>query len=109
MREFFRGWKRKFGLVTLTIACLSGCGWIRSLSTDDSYSIPSHSVGYTTVCSRRASISLTNEYPVPEPPKQSGIGLATGWRTLSLGNDKSDEFVPRWGDTNVSWIVDPRW
>src|SRR5579863_9508898 len=35
MREFFRGWKRKVGLVVLAIACLFVGGWVRSLSTVD--------------------------------------------------------------------------
>lgn len=30
MREFFRGWKRKFGMVTLGLACVLAATWIRS-------------------------------------------------------------------------------
>ena len=30
MREFFRGWKRKTGCVTLIAACLFTIGWVRS-------------------------------------------------------------------------------
>lgn len=30
MEEFFRGWKRKLGLVTLMLACASMAGWLRS-------------------------------------------------------------------------------
>jgi hypothetical protein len=29
MREFFRGWRRKAGVVTLVMACVSMCMWIR--------------------------------------------------------------------------------
>lgn len=32
MSEFFRGWKRKTGLVLLCIACAFAAGWMRSLS-----------------------------------------------------------------------------
>jgi hypothetical protein len=31
MREFFRGWRRKVGCVTLLIACVFAAGWVRSL------------------------------------------------------------------------------
>lgn len=32
MREFFRGWKRKLGVLTLVLACMFAAGWIRSRS-----------------------------------------------------------------------------
>ncbi|WP_029247179.1 hypothetical protein [Schlesneria paludicola] len=39
MREFFRGWKRKFGVVTLLMACAVMAGWVRSLSVIDEVAI----------------------------------------------------------------------
>src|SRR4051812_3266689 len=30
MREFFKGWRRKAGVVTLVIACALAAGWVRS-------------------------------------------------------------------------------
>lgn len=30
MREFFRGWKQKFGVATLVMACVFAVGWARS-------------------------------------------------------------------------------
>lgn len=35
MHEFFRGWKRKTGCVTLAMACVLTVGWIRSYDTED--------------------------------------------------------------------------
>jgi hypothetical protein len=35
MRGFFKGWKRKLGVVTLGLACLFAAGWVRSLSVRD--------------------------------------------------------------------------
>jgi hypothetical protein len=35
MRDFFQGWRRKAGAVTLVIACIFMAGWIRGLSTFD--------------------------------------------------------------------------
>jgi hypothetical protein len=35
MREFFWGWKRKCGVVTLLIACVFAAGWVRSCTVDD--------------------------------------------------------------------------
>lgn len=33
MRHYFRGWKRKLGVVTLLLACLFMTGWVRSRAT----------------------------------------------------------------------------
>jgi hypothetical protein len=37
MWMYFRGWKRKVGLVALGLACLFAAGWVRSQSEDDSF------------------------------------------------------------------------
>ena len=35
MREFFRGWRRKVGVVTLLMACVFMSGWVRSRAISD--------------------------------------------------------------------------
>lgn len=46
MREFFKGWRRKLGVVTLGIACVLTCGWVRSFRVCDSYPLTTkHSLG----------------------------------------------------------------
>jgi len=40
MREFFRGWRRKVGVMTLLMACVFMGGWLRSLITTDSVDLP---------------------------------------------------------------------
>lgn len=37
MREFFRGWRRKVGVVTLMMACVFAAGWVRSLTSTDGF------------------------------------------------------------------------
>lgn len=32
---YFRGWKRKAGVVTLVMACVCAAGWVRSLNFSD--------------------------------------------------------------------------
>ena len=39
MREFFNGWKRKLGVVTLLTACAFAAGWVRSLTIGDQSTI----------------------------------------------------------------------
>ena len=35
MKEFFRGWRRKVGVVTLVMACVFMAGWMRSLTFNE--------------------------------------------------------------------------
>ena len=37
MREFFKGWRRKVGCVTLVMACVFAVGWVRSLTRRDTF------------------------------------------------------------------------
>jgi hypothetical protein len=37
MREFFRGWRRKVGCMTLVMACVVMGGWLRSLACLDEF------------------------------------------------------------------------
>ena len=37
MREFFRGWRRKLGVVTLVVACVFAAGWVRSTIIADEF------------------------------------------------------------------------
>ncbi|MDB5345253.1 MAG: hypothetical protein JWP89_3630 [Schlesneria sp.] len=39
MRDFFRGWRRKAGCVTLTVACLVTGMWLRSLRIVDHFGL----------------------------------------------------------------------
>lgn len=40
MREFFKGWKRIVGVVTLVMACVFAAGWVRSLVCYDVFQFP---------------------------------------------------------------------
>jgi hypothetical protein len=40
MREFFKGWRRKVGCVTLAMACVFMAGWVRSCIWGDTLMIP---------------------------------------------------------------------
>ncbi len=53
MGEFFRGWKRKVGFMTLMMALALAGGWVRSAFVEDSIEIPT---------GRHSSISLVSGY-----------------------------------------------
>jgi hypothetical protein len=39
--EYFRGWKRKVGVIALALACLFVVGWMRSRHFQDGFNLPS--------------------------------------------------------------------
>ena len=72
MREFFRGWRRKVGVVTLVMASLFAAGWVRSIMMLDIVIIPSGP--FVTV----TTISNDNYFGVQyhrriDPPNGSSI------------------------------------
>jgi hypothetical protein len=40
MREFFKGWRRKVGCLTLAVACAMMAGWIRSIRLTEGFKYP---------------------------------------------------------------------
>lgn len=40
MGEFFRGWRRKIGCLTLVMACMLATAWVRSFRFEDAYFYP---------------------------------------------------------------------
>lgn len=55
MREFFRGWRRKVGVVALLLTCVFAAGWVRSHAVSDriDFHIRNH---YQTVISLDAQL-----------------------------------------------------
>jgi hypothetical protein len=45
MREFFKPWRRKFGVATLAVACVFAVGWVRSLTLSDYITVPFGTIG----------------------------------------------------------------
>jgi len=42
MGEFFKGWRRKIGVVSLVVACVFAAGWVRSYQRFDRFQSSSH-------------------------------------------------------------------
>ena len=63
MGDFFHGWRRKSGLMTLIWACACITGWVRSHSYVDFVWYPSSTFGYS-VESLHGGIRLTRGTPV---------------------------------------------
>lgn len=72
MREFFRGWRRRLGCITLLMAVVVTIGWVRSLFIGDWASI----CGYEVLCQEGAISWAWRPGPVPTPEWLVSISLA---------------------------------
>ena len=77
--EFFKGWRRKAGLVTLAMACLLAVGWMRSYVVEDR-------LAFTNGDFRHAISSFQGnvgwDHWLNSPPVD-GFGWSSGWRNLN--------------------------
>ena len=62
MREFFEGWRRKVGCVTLVMACVFAAGWVRSFRVEDGISFPTGDPNIGALVSVNGEIGLIQWY-----------------------------------------------
>ena len=72
MREFFRGWRRKIGIMTLVMACVFSVGWVRSVHVKDEFSL-------------RRNANITHHL--------ISSSSRLGWKTVSIDDPQSIQFV----------------
>jgi hypothetical protein len=58
MRDFFYGWRRKAGVVTLVMACALTGAWLRSETEFHCFTLPANSWAHVTLVSERGSVRL---------------------------------------------------
>ena len=57
MSDFFKGWRRKLGLVTLVMACVMSIGWVRSFYVEDTILVHWGTESIFTILSEHGSAS----------------------------------------------------
>jgi hypothetical protein len=78
MGEFFKGWRRKIGIVTLLMALVGMAGWVRGGLSVDFVWYPTAKFGYS-IESLHGLVRLTRGTPVA-----SGMPVQFGSESLSL-------------------------
>jgi hypothetical protein len=130
MREFFRGWRRKIGVMTLVVACVFMAGWVRSCTTEDDFesdSIYDYQVtigggqiiwwrigakdGVRNLQSKRTWRSRPLNWRLwPEASQTSGWDILTQYNvpgfSLKTGR-RLGESTLVFGVASISWIVVP--
>ncbi len=101
MLDFFHGWRRKVGVVTLVMALAFAGAWLRGHRVKDVYSTGGPRTVYETWSSSREGISwlrLTLQQPI--------TSSTSGWRTYIVGTtgNSIEGFI-----RNQKQTVDWRW
>ena len=101
MREFFHGWRRKAGLVTLVMALVFVAGWVRSLSVADEVATR---INRTTLIasSLHGRVGLghhVGDFPRSKMPRWNSSQVDT--------NGFERDFVIQWKSCGVM-IIEPR-
>ena len=126
MREFFRGWKRKAGIVTLALTCLITVGWMRSVVVADFLFYPLNKTTLLEVTSNSQSLcckikpnarfnlswdilAWENLPAVPDAPWEAGFHWV--WRQYGFGvadrMDWIDDIPPSFERLTI--VVLPYW
>lgn len=64
MGEYFRGWKRKLGLVALVLACSFAAGWLRGVFRGELIHLPNQ----LAIVNERHALSLVKPQKMPNWP-----------------------------------------
>ncbi len=81
MKEFFQGWRRKIGVVTLVMACFFMAGWMRSLTLNECVMIQFRKEWSEEFASFDASLIWTSHRTT----------LASGLFPVFYSNHRSDD------------------
>ncbi|WP_010582798.1 hypothetical protein [Schlesneria paludicola] len=104
MRELFRGWKRKLGVIALVLACVFTGAWVRNYSVRDSINLPtgnSSSIQFLSGYQCLNVIAMWTSIPDKEMAsfrlyrheEGDGVGIHAG--EIMFAGDASP-FRPKW-------------
>lgn len=109
MGEFFKGWRRKIGVVTLLMACVAVGGWVRSRVRHDLVMIP---WANETFCveSMWGEIEFARLITQDNKTKAKWISneiTPTNWRWLDdAGNPQAVDHLAELAEGEIAWRWD---
>jgi len=86
MREFFRGWRRKIGVVTLMMACIFMGGWCRSTMFHDICCVRANRTSFVELHSLRHSFVCQLNYDSSDGPDLAEV------RSFTMAESDFDPF-----------------
>jgi hypothetical protein len=121
MREFFRGWKRKVGVVMLLFACVLMMGWVRSKFRMYEASMPIGRHVLAEIISEREYLFVGierddtcengwNEFRLGSEPTRRFPQKQIAWLwCFGIGWGRDYETVGRWIDRDAILFICPYW
>ncbi|MDB5345252.1 MAG: hypothetical protein JWP89_3629 [Schlesneria sp.] len=111
MREFFRGWRRKVGVVTLAMACALAILWGRSLIYGDSVTVNRGTTTCDFIASFQGELKWLRTISPPPPPMGdfSSLGFlhpvpprySFSMKSRYLTDDET--LMPVYGGIGIDW------
>ena len=101
MREFFRSWRRKVGVVTLAMACVFMVVWVRSELTYDSVFVNRGKVSYRILTHDSAFTFLRFQ----STSREFAFDPLPVWTSTDFGDRKRMPFDDMQG-MDIDWRVD---
>ena len=100
MREFFTGWRRKVGVMTLMMALVFEVGWVRSLNIIDIAHFQPQESRYC-ILSKDGELSCRYFSPFSEVPEQGFKSIR--WTSAELTTNRRRNYKTNWDDKDVKW------
>ena len=101
MREFFKGWRRKAGVVALVMACAFASGWVRSLFRLDVTSFrPCQSLH--CLISKDGELTYRRLSP-SEADKSFGGLMSLKWHSAEMNAYSRSNYKNYWNDCEIHW------
>lgn len=103
MRQFFRGWRRKAGVVTLILACLVMAAWMRSQWVQGQVDFAISSSSVARMLSFRGHLCLIRfTYP-----NRHGAAFLTRWESTELDKRPKSSGVsaPLFAPNQLQWSL----
>jgi len=66
MGDYFKGWRRKFSVLTLIMACVFMGGWVRSITTPDQIKVSAGKYDFHLLTSAGGQITWERAEEIPE-------------------------------------------
>ena len=90
MGDYFRGWRRKVGVVTLLLACVFAAAWIRSIGREEGIYLDSNGQTPLMICSRNHFLTIIFSRHFTRPVVFTQLKLR--WLDQTCSEETNEEY-----------------
>jgi len=101
MGEFFKGWRRKAGILALVLACVFAAAWVRSLGTRDDFSIATGELSMRSLMMFRGSVAFVSLQE--DEDTEVFVEIRSGWHSDPIPSGELHPLDPLNRDYSWRW------